>query len=57
MLTPFEDYFERLQALHADIKCAIKELPQMALDWVPGTDMNSLCVLAPRGRRRALLDR
>lgn len=45
MLTPFEDCLERLQALHAGIKCAIKGLPQIALDWVPGPDMNSLGVL------------
>ena len=39
------DYLERLQSLHEDMKETIKELPQAALDWVPGPGMNSLCVL------------
>ena len=39
------DYLERLQCLHEDMKAAIKDLPLAALDWVPGTGMNSLCVL------------
>ena len=39
------DYLERLQSLHEDMKATIKELPQAALDWVPGPGMNSLCVL------------
>jgi hypothetical protein len=45
MLAMLEDYLERLQALHADIERAIEGLPQAALDWVPGPDINSLCVL------------
>jgi uncharacterized damage-inducible protein DinB len=45
MLTALGDYLERLQALHADIERAIEGLPQAALDWVPGPDVNSLCVL------------
>jgi uncharacterized damage-inducible protein DinB len=40
-----EGYLERLAALHADMQRAIEGLPQVALDWLPGPDMNSLCVL------------
>lgn len=46
MLHMFEDYLDRLQALHADIQRALEGLPQEALDWSPSTDMNSLAVLA-----------
>ena len=45
MLSILEDYLERLQALHADMRSAIEGLPQEALDWVPGKDINSLCAL------------
>lgn len=45
MLAILEDYLERLQALHVDIQRTIEGLPQVALEWVPGPDMNSLCVL------------
>jgi len=38
----FEDYLNCLQSLHNDIKLAIEGLSQSALDWVPGSDMNSL---------------
>lgn len=41
----FEDYLERLETLHRDFEKAIADLPIEALDWVAGTDMNSLCVL------------
>lgn len=41
----FEDYFERLQTLHRDFIATFDDLPAEALDWVPGGDMNSLCVL------------
>ncbi len=41
----FADYLERLQGLHKDFIAAFDGLPAEALDWVPGTDMNSLCVL------------
>ena len=46
MLSILEDYLERLQALHAGIERTIEGLPQAALDWVSGPDMNSLAVLA-----------
>ena len=42
----FEDYFDRLQELHVGIERAIEGLPKEALDWAPGSGMNSLCVLA-----------
>jgi hypothetical protein len=45
MLRFFEDYVDRLLSLHNDYKKAISGLSVEALDWVPGADMNSLCVL------------
>lgn len=45
MLRFFEDYLERLEALHRDLEQAIAGLSVEALDWVPRPDMNSLCVL------------
>ena len=45
MLPLFEDYLDRLQALHIDIQQAIEGVPQEALDWSPMPDMNSLAVL------------
>jgi uncharacterized damage-inducible protein DinB len=41
----FVNYFEVLQALHRDFITTFEDLPAEALDWIPGTDMNSLCVL------------
>lgn len=41
----FEDFMNRLHALHSDCVSAIEGLPQDALDWVPGPGMNSMCVL------------
>lgn len=46
MLTILEDYMERLESLHADIHRTIDGLSIAALDWTPGSDMNSLAVLA-----------
>ena len=45
MIRYFEDYTDRLQSLHNDYKKAITGLSVEALDWVPGADMNSLCVM------------
>ena len=45
MDTFIADYLERLDTLHQDIKKTVEDLPQNALDWVPGPDMNSLAVL------------
>jgi len=41
----FEAYLSRLSELYKDVEGAITGLPQEALDWVPGPDMNSLAVL------------
>ena len=41
----FETYLERLEALHRDIERAIEGLPQAGLDWIPGEDIPSICVL------------
>lgn len=41
----FQEYWRCFQELHDHIERAIEGLPQEALDWVPGPDMNSLCVL------------
>ena len=41
----FADYLERLQSLHDDMQETFKELPQTALDWVPGSDMLSFSVI------------
>lgn len=40
-----ESLLERFSTLFQDFKKAIAGLPQEALDWVPGEEMNSLCVL------------
>ncbi len=45
MIRYFEDYGDRLSSLHNDYKKAIGGLSVEALDWVPGADMNSLCVM------------
>lgn len=42
----FEEYLDRLEELHDDVRRTIAGLPQEALDWAPGLDMNSLGVLA-----------
>ena len=41
----YADYLDRLDELHMDCMRAIDGLPREALDWVPGLNMNSLCVL------------
>ncbi|MCC6612992.1 MAG: DinB family protein [Anaerolineae bacterium] len=41
----FTDYLELLHKLHTDFIAAFDGLPAEALDWVPGEDMNSFCVL------------
>ena len=45
MPIPVETIIQRLAALHGQIERAIADLPQAALDWVPGSEMNSLAVL------------
>ena len=39
------DYLERLEYLQRHIHQAVDPLPEAALDWVPGQDMNSVAVL------------
>ncbi len=41
----FQDLLATLHELHADIEQVIAGLPQEALDWKPGPDMNSIGVL------------
>ena len=41
----FEDYGDRLAALHQQMKEVIAGLPVEALNWVPGKEMNSIAVL------------
>ena len=41
----FADVMQRFEDLHRDFVQAIAGVPQEGLDWVPGADMNSLCVL------------
>ncbi len=42
----FADCVDHLERLHTDVQAAIAGLPQQALDWVPGPEMNPLGVLA-----------
>jgi hypothetical protein len=39
------DYLERLQDLIHDFTATFEDLPAEAIDWIPGDDMNSFCVL------------
>jgi uncharacterized damage-inducible protein DinB len=41
----FTDFLERLHVLNRDFVATFEGLPAEALDWVPGEDMNSFCVL------------
>ena len=41
----FKDYLNLLHKLHDDALRTIEGLPQKALDWIPGPNMNSFCVL------------
>jgi GNAT superfamily N-acetyltransferase len=41
----YEELFDRLHELHAEVEKALDELPSEALDWQPGADMNPLGVL------------
>ena len=45
MLTMLAAYAEQLQALHAAMEQIVNGLPQAALDWTPGPEMNSIHVL------------
>ena len=54
----FEDLFDRFQELHADAVQAVKGLPDEALDWTPGPEMNSINVLVVHmtGAERYLIE-
>lgn len=41
----FEDYYDRLDSIHKQVRATIEELPAAAFDWKPGPSMNSLTVL------------
>lgn len=41
----FQDFYDRLSDLHHDLEAVVEGLPQEALDWSPGPEMNSLAVL------------
>jgi len=45
MQTFFNDYLNLLQECHNDIHDALEGLPPAALDWTPGSDMNSISIL------------
>ena len=45
MQTFFQDYLNLLQDCHNHILNALEGFPPAALDWTPGTDMNSISVL------------
>ena len=45
MQTFFKTYLSNLQEFHDEIRSAIKGLPQAALDWTAGPEINSLSVL------------
>ncbi len=40
-----DDFLSTLEAQHTEIERVIDGLPQAALDWSPGPDMNSIVVL------------
>lgn len=41
----FEDYLDRLTTLHTHVEQAIAGLSPEALNWSPGDEINSICVL------------
>ena len=45
MQTFFKEYLKLLQDCHNNILKALDGLPQAAVDWTPGHDMNSISVL------------
>ncbi len=45
-MTPFyAELLGRFHELHAQVETALEPLPQEAMDWIPGPDMNSASVL------------
>jgi len=45
MISFYENYVNNILELHNDTRGVLAEIPQIALDWVPGFEMNSLNVL------------
>ena len=45
MQTFFKEYLNILEACHTDILKALDGLPSAALDWISGSDINSISVL------------
>jgi len=45
MISFYADLLDRFHDLHADIENALELLPQAAMGWTPGPDMNSVSVL------------
>ncbi len=45
MITFYKELLTRFHELHQDIKNTLEPLPENAMDWSPGTEMNSLSVL------------
>ncbi len=41
----FDEYLSVLENCHKNILSTVEDLPQPALDWCPGTGMNSIAVL------------
>ncbi len=41
----FDDLHNRFYEIHSDLVKAVDGLPEAALDWVPGAEMNSINVL------------
>jgi hypothetical protein len=45
MLPFYEDLLNNFERIHDDFIATFKGLPLEALDWIPGEDMNTFCVL------------
>lgn len=41
----FQDLLQRFETIHRAIESAVADLPAEALDWKPGSDMNSIAVI------------
>jgi hypothetical protein len=57
MLPVFAAYLKEIESLHSDMDKILASLPQEALDWVPGPEMNSIAVLVAHtaGAERLLI--
>jgi uncharacterized damage-inducible protein DinB len=45
MIPFYKDLLDRFHEIYMDIAKSLDGLPQEALDWQPGPEMNSICVL------------